>query len=167
MKHQKTLAAMSLIVGLVANSGTQASTYNLGLLTSTPTIQFVQITPGAFSDTFNFNIGTASDLAASASVHSLDFGSLSVLQISGLSMSIFGPSGQISGPTAPAISVTNFNLSTGSYYAQISGNATGLFGGSYSVAMVASPVPIPAAVWLLGSGLIGLVGVSRRKKQIQ
>lgn len=30
--------------------------------------------------------------------------------------------------------------------------------------MVYSPVPVPAAVWLFGSGLIGLVGVARRKK---
>ena len=29
---------------------------------------------------------------------------------------------------------------------------------------VYSPVPVPAAVWLFGSGLIGLVGFSRRKK---
>jgi len=29
-----------------------------------------------------------------------------------------------------------------------------------------SAVPIPAAIWLLGSGLIGLVGMSRRKKYI-
>jgi len=27
-----------------------------------------------------------------------------------------------------------------------------------------SPVPIPAAVWLFGSGLIGLIGIARRKK---
>ena len=27
-----------------------------------------------------------------------------------------------------------------------------------------SPIPVPAAVWLFGSGLIGLVGVARRKK---
>ena len=27
-----------------------------------------------------------------------------------------------------------------------------------------SPVPIPAAVWLFGSGLLGLVGIARRKK---
>jgi len=27
-----------------------------------------------------------------------------------------------------------------------------------------SPVPIPAAVWLFGSGLIGLVGVAKRKR---
>jgi hypothetical protein len=27
-------------------------------------------------------------------------------------------------------------------------------------------VPIPAAVWLFGSGLVGLIGVARRKKSI-
>ncbi|MCW8923409.1 MAG: VPLPA-CTERM sorting domain-containing protein [Gammaproteobacteria bacterium] len=27
-----------------------------------------------------------------------------------------------------------------------------------------NPVPVPAAVWLFGSGLLGLVGVARRKK---
>ena len=29
-----------------------------------------------------------------------------------------------------------------------------------------SPVPVPAAVWLFGSGLIGLVGIARRKTQL-
>jgi len=27
---------------------------------------------------------------------------------------------------------------------------------------VSAPVPVPAAIWLLGSGLIGLVGIRRR-----
>jgi len=30
--------------------------------------------------------------------------------------------------------------------------------------VVTSPVPVPAAVWLFGSGLIGLAGVARRRK---
>ena len=30
--------------------------------------------------------------------------------------------------------------------------------------LTASPVPVPAAVWLFGSGLLGLVGVARRRK---
>jgi hypothetical protein len=29
--------------------------------------------------------------------------------------------------------------------------------------MVASPVPLPAAFWLLGSGLLGLLGIARRR----
>jgi len=34
--------------------------------------------------------------------------------------------------------------------------------GQYGIEI--SQVPVPAAVWLLGSGLIGLVGVARRRK---
>ena len=31
--------------------------------------------------------------------------------------------------------------------------------------LIPSPAPVPAAVWLFGSGLLGLVGVARRRKQ--
>jgi hypothetical protein len=34
---------------------------------------------------------------------------------------------------------------------------------SYSMSITAAVVPVPAAVWLFGSGLIGLVGLARRK----
>lgn len=34
---------------------------------------------------------------------------------------------------------------------------------SHSAIVRISPVPIPAAVWLFGSGLIGLIGMARRK----
>ena len=37
--------------------------------------------------------------------------------------------------------------------------------GSFSVTTVpTSPIPVPAAIWLFASGLLGLVGVARRKK---
>ena len=36
--------------------------------------------------------------------------------------------------------------------------------GSYSAV---SAVPVPAAIWLFGSGLIGLAGIGRRKNQIK
>ena len=32
------------------------------------------------------------------------------------------------------------------------------------VAFSTSPIPIPAATWLFGSGLLGLIGISRRKR---
>ncbi|TCV80121.1 VPLPA-CTERM sorting domain-containing protein [Sulfurirhabdus autotrophica] len=37
------------------------------------------------------------------------------------------------------------------------------FAGSTNASLPPSAVPVPAAAWLLGSGLIGLIGVSRRK----
>jgi hypothetical protein len=37
-----------------------------------------------------------------------------------------------------------------------------IFGDSFTVGV--SAVPVPAAVWLFGSGLLGLVGIARRKK---
>lgn len=42
--------------------------------------------------------------------------------------------------------------------------ADGSFEAVLSVNGSINPVPVPAAVWLFGSGLIGLAGVARRKK---
>jgi len=36
---------------------------------------------------------------------------------------------------------------------------------SYVATPVEAPVPVPAAAWLFGSGLLGLVGIARRKKK--
>ena len=41
-------------------------------------------------------------------------------------------------------------------------NSFNLYGGSALVRV--NPVPVPASVWLFGSGLIGLVGFAKRKK---
>jgi hypothetical protein len=43
-------------------------------------------------------------------------------------------------------------------------NSTDTLYTSYDNAFYYNPVPIPAAAWLFGSGLLGLVGVARRKK---
>lgn len=37
-------------------------------------------------------------------------------------------------------------------------------GGEYILNVSLAPVPVPAAVWLFGSGLLGLLGMTRRKK---
>lgn len=35
---------------------------------------------------------------------------------------------------------------------------------TYENGVATNPVPVPAAIWLFGSGLLGLVGIARRKK---
>ncbi len=55
------------------------------------------------------------------------------------------------------------NLSFGFGATATGDNGSGVFYDNLSFAELA-PVPVPAAVWLFGSGLIGLVGVARRRK---
>ena len=47
------------------------------------------------------------------------------------------------------------------------GDPSGFGGVAYAINMVGSynPVPVPAAVWLFGSGLMGLAAIARRKKK--
>ena len=60
-------------------------------------------------------------------------------------------------------------------YALLAGeaDASGLFAteltavletGSIEVSPIVSPIPVPAAIWLFGTGLIGLIGFSKRRK---
>ncbi|MGB5717302.1 MAG: VPLPA-CTERM sorting domain-containing protein, partial [Gammaproteobacteria bacterium] len=51
----------------------------------------------------------------------------------------------------------DFNADFGRY---IIDNFEGTFGSTEDI----NPVPIPAAAWLFGSGLLGLVGMARRKR---
>ena len=52
------------------------------------------------------------------------------------------------------------------YSATFPSTPFGLEGVQYSLSLtgVISSVPVPAAIWLFGSGLLGLVGMARRKK---
>ncbi len=54
-------------------------------------------------------------------------------------------------------SVVTADSATGYFYLSSAGDLT------YNVPVAGAPVPVPAAVWLLGSGLLGLAGISRRR----
>jgi len=55
------------------------------------------------------------------------------------------------------------NGTAGALQSYILGTATVDASGNLSIAGNGAAVPLPAAVWLLGSGLLGLFGVARRR----
>ncbi|NOQ89498.1 MAG: VPLPA-CTERM sorting domain-containing protein, partial [Gammaproteobacteria bacterium] len=72
--------------------------------------------------------------------------------------------------SAEAIEASSFNFlsapggnAAGPFLAASKWQSTGPLGED-SAWVGANVVPVPAAVWLFGSGLIGLIGFARRKK---
>lgn len=77
----------------------------------------------------------------------------------GNSLYAFYLTGSGGGPSTPAIETLYQNSqNTASWTLNTDGTLT------YSLAPAVSAVPVPAAVWLFGSGLLGLVGIARRKR---
>lgn len=54
-------------------------------------------------------------------------------------------------------------LGAGSYVLEVRGNVSGAAGGAYSGVLNVAPVPVPAAAWLLMSGL-GMFGFMRKRR---
>jgi hypothetical protein len=48
----------------------------------------------------------------------------------------------------------------------VPGCQSNIFWDNISITADVAAVPVPAAVWLFGSGLLGLIGVARRKKTV-
>ncbi|GEM_PF-5063306 len=168
MKINKIAGALALISSItMANGVAQAdTTYSMGTLSSNLSFQNASNPPNTigFTDTFNFNIASVSDVTASIGDLAYDlvtpYFTVTVFKDNNLFLSLNGGA-----PIGDKFSTTIFNLAAGNYSAIVKGDAVGAAGGYYSVAMSAQPVPVPAAAWLLGSGLIGMVAVARRKEQ--
>lgn len=181
MKYREILVSLALAYGVISGPAQASSvTYEMGVLSADGALKDVTPVKGVFTDFFNFTIVTPSEVATSMQNHAFKAGTKNIRDITGLTMSLFNTNGtqSMQDDTQIGASLTSGessfdNLSSGNYYTKVTGNATGTLGGHYSVQMVADPilapvvtaVPVPAAAWLLGSGLIGLVGVSRRKQQ--
>jgi hypothetical protein len=77
---------------------------------------------------------------------------------------IGAPDMSVLGGTAQQLFGFTGSASAGVLTSYILGTATLDASGNLTFATNVSAVPLPAAVWLFGSGLMGLVGVSRRRK---
>ncbi len=161
--HRNILKSL-VLVGALALSGTaMASTFNVGELTIFN--QSVTWPIGPQSDTYNFTIPVLSNNAEAVASVNFDLGTLGTYHISELSLGVYDSDDNLL--SGAGLSFTG-TLTPGSYHAIVSGTADGTLGGTYAIAMAANAapnsVPAPNAALLLGCGLVGLMGLNRRKK---
>lgn len=174
MQTKKTIASLVLLATSGLSSNVFATTYDIDTPVDEALFVSFELPPiGTFSDTYNFTIDAPGTLAASVTNHSLQSGATSVLNIMGLTMSIFDEANSLLASVSSGFSLYGPVLA-GDYHALVTGEAVGIEGGAYMLSIFASaipdlgggnptPVPVPAALWLLGSGLLGLMGISRQK----
>ncbi len=112
-----------------------------------------------FDPASNTPMGSLGEWDLTASVDATD-SSLTIAEDSQNLMFNFLEDGVQDFVTAPGGTFDPNAIGNYQFAIQVSGGGFNL----ETVAMEVQTVPIPAAVWLFGSGLLGLVGIARRKK---
>jgi len=124
-------------------------------------VSFTGAVGSTFTYDFNFTlVGQASALGFVYSVAPTS-------GIPGLSLSLWSGASVVPGNLAgPGLSVEYASIAPGAYTLQISGSAPSAgsvtFNGNFGV--LPSAVPVPTAILLFGSGLLGLAGLGRVKR---
>ena len=170
----------SLTTTTLSASTPTSLTYGNSLFAPTTTIPS---TSYGFYDDYVFAITDSNVNSVTATI---DLGNLSISDLSERLFSVQGNAEQANGvttglpngsvwqawtsalqPGGVAGSVAVFNktgLAAGTYVLQIRGNATGSAGGSYAGTLNVTPVPLPAALPLLISGLGFMGGLFGRRR---
>jgi hypothetical protein len=155
-----------LLAGLV--TGANAAVIDLGERPVPSAINTGNITPtGAFSDDFRFNVSAATGVVASVAVNN---GRGFAINPASFDVSLFengSDTGAVAERTGLLFTLTHADLSTAAdYVLRVSGTASG-FGGNYGVLLNVgdvAEVPLPPAVWLFISAIVGLVSFARKRR---
>lgn len=170
MNFKKTGVALAIAVSALAAGSVQAATVNAGTISGSYSTVFNVAQGVSFADTVNFSIASPSTLTGTAASLKLNFGSLSLLDIAGLTVNVWNnshPFGTTNfGSFAGGTGSYTFNLPTaGDYHVDITGTATGAFGGTYAVGLQVAAVPEPETYAMLLAGLGVMGAIARRRKQ--
>lgn len=161
MKYIKQLMVSALLVG--ATFGAQAAEYNLGNLSNGYTGFGAYSVTGSFLDKINFSLTSESLGSFGAGPLNFSVGGAPVLNISGMSMSLFDSNANNLGS---GLDFTLSSLAAGNYYLQVSGNANGFMGGLYAGGIEVSAVPEPGVWSSLMAGLAMLGFMAYRRRQV-
>ncbi len=118
--------------------------------------------PGLFLDTINFDLGSFTHFNMTSTVNNINFFGSTIFENAFDSEIPLANGYAGAAPSFASLPLADLGLFR-DYHLHPAGQNVG--GGNYQVALWGSlaPVPVPAAVWLFGSGLVGVVGLARRK----
>jgi hypothetical protein len=127
-----------------------------------------------FSDNWEFSLGSNQGLGGLVNNEVITIGLNTLEGISPFTVKLFAANG-IGIPVGSALesgkTINLISLSSGNYDLQIKGTVTGSgvggIDGAYSGILTTTAVPLPAAAWLLLSGLAGVGAMARRRKSEQ
>lgn len=124
---------------------------------------------GAINDTWYFELPQASSIGAAVVSLVVDIPILpgTEYSISSLALTLFDASNTLLGSATTNSGLSLSNLAAGTYRMHIGGSADGSVGGIYNAAVAVAPVPLPAAGWLMLSGLVGLGAFARRRRAVE
>jgi len=182
-------------LGVVASS-TQAATlsslaitggtFAMGIFTPAPnpftSVSGANLIAGAIAPTFDPTVAQTQPAASSPIAWDFYLGGVMVNSFTTAPSSGDATGGTISGfidisvnwsgtsfVQSGAFSGTHTGTTSGTFDIGWTSPFDGPFGGqigTYTATGTFSAVPVPAAVWLMGSGLLGLIGIARRRKAV-
>ncbi len=160
MKLIKKLLVVGMLMGSVMNAN--AADHYLGtLVTGNNIISPKNVLPGSFLDTIHFTLSSLSNDSFGVGALNFSVASTDFYNIVGLNLSLFDSS------NTNVASGTNFTvnaLSAGNYTIQVTGNATGVYGGVYAGGISVTPVPEPEAWTAMLAGLLMLGFMASRRR---
>lgn len=165
---KRVVTSAIVLAGLVTVA--DAAVIDLGERPVPSAINTGNITPtGAFSDDFTFNVAGSTGVVASVAINN---GRGFAINPASFNVSLLengSNTGAVAERNGLLFTLAHAGLSSAAdYILRVSGTASG-FGGNYGVLLNAggggvSEVPLPPAIWLFISAVVGLVSVARRRR---